>query len=725
MAFRCLKLVLVVGALMMPAMAAGAGSLDDAYIAILRGDYEAGQRIVTKLVKNSTGQDLQDLDGWLGSYDSLIDRRNELKQQTLDWNVRKAQEAAEDGNIRLALSFASQAAYYAPDLEVFGRKPWMKQLTEQALAAAAEAAASEKWTIALNFYGRLAQIYPDDEKIEELNKQSGQHVRIEVLYEDEEKMREQIRGVDANLLRAVLRHIDQFYWEEPNFRKAARGGLRNLMTMAETTKLHEYLHGLGNAQSRRHFVRGLEGLLAEVNGADTFDYPQMNKLFNRVQDLNRLTAEVPEGMLVIEFLEGADPELDQYTSVIWPSDAVDFEKMMGNFQGVGIQLSIDERSNRLKVVTPLENSPAIEAGIQPEDLIIKVDGKDTKGWTTDDAVKNIMGPAGSPVVLTMFRPSTGEYIPYKLTRRQITLTSVRGVTRDPRNPQRWNYILDDENGIAYVRLTNFLPSSARELNEALRDARSQGMRGLVLDVRYNPGGLLDVAISIVSNFVESGEVVSTRGRRDREIRERVAGRALYSDIPLVVLVNKASASASEILAGALQDHGRAIVLGERTFGKGSVQHIRPLSSDARLKLTTALYYLPSGRSPHRDPDSEVWGVDPNWEIKLTPKELLKVIERERENYVIHNESDENKPLSDEEREKLLAQLADEDQDPDEEMFLTKDEYELLDSDPYEAPSVDAQLQTALLMIRVKLAANMPWPRELVTAHKAQGHQVQK
>jgi len=190
-----------------------------------------------------------------------------------------------------------------------------------------------------------------------------------------------------------------------------------------------------------------------------------------------------------------------------------------------------------------------------------------------------------------------------------------------------------------------------------------------------------------------------------------------------VLVNEASASASEILAGALQDHHRAIVLGERTFGKGSVQHIRALASgdgntDARLKLTTALYYLPSGRSPHKKPKAEMWGVDPDWSVKLTPKEFRRVIERERESYVIHNEKSSNKELSAEEREKILNELkADPKEDEDAPQF-TPESIKKLEADPFEAPKTDPQLDTALLMLRVKLAANLPWPSGLAAANKA-------
>ncbi|HUU97991.1 MAG TPA: S41 family peptidase, partial [Phycisphaerae bacterium] len=213
-------------------------------------------------------------------------------------------------------------------------------------------------------------------------------------------------------------------------------------------------------------------------------------------------------------------------------------------------------------------------------------------------------------------------------------------------------------------------------------------------------------------------VVSTRGRQERTNRLRVHGDALYEDLPLVVLVNEGSASASEILAGALRDHNRAMVLGERTYGKGSVQRVLGLASDsdARLKLTTALYYLPSGRTPHKEKlHAKEWGIDPDWEVALMPKERRKILERERSAFIIKTTADEQaaEQADEQARKRELETLkADEEEDEDDFHLLTDEDVKLLQSDPYEAPDVDPQLETALLHLRVKLAGNLPWPRQL-------------
>jgi carboxyl-terminal processing protease len=695
--------------------------LEAAYAAILRGDYAAGREAVDRALAAGADPNAARVHDWLESYDRVVASRNDLKAKTWEWNVEQAEAAWESGHTFLALSFLAQAVPYASapdDLKTF---EWVSDLTERAEATARQLEEEDRWTTAVNYYLLLSRINPKNEALKQRSESAVRRARMEFTYKDEKALRERIRDVDRGLLRSAIKLIDHLYYEQPNYREMARGALENLTTLCAATKLRGFLDGLANPALREHFLARVRELRNDIDGerGAELGYKDLLRLFNQVSDLNRESIEIPEGLLVVEFVNGVVLKLDQYTDMIWPADAVDFEKMMmGGFEGVGIQLGVDERTNRLKVVTPLENSPALEKGIQPDDIIVAVDGESTANWGTDDAVRKIQGPAGTDVIITVQRPRTGETIPFTLTRRKIVLTTVRGVERKTGDPKAWNYMLDPDAGVAYIRLTGFHPDSAEELREALQEARAQGMRGLVLDVRYNPGGLLDVAVDVVSTFLDKGEVVSTRGRLESERRERAAGKAEFKDLPLVILVSEASASASEILAGAMQDHHRAAIIGERTFGKGSVQHVRPLSDTAKLKLTTALYYLPSGRSPHKAPDAERWGVDPDQEIKLTPKEFRRVIERERETYVIHNEEPEpeNGVLSAEEQAQRLEALKSEDADADEEPpVLSESDFKRLESDPYQAPKTDPQLESALLLLRVKLAAGLPWPRELAAA----------
>jgi len=711
-----------------------ADRLQEAYTAILRGDYDTARSVVRELESQpgETPSSLQQVADWLDRFAEVTASRAKLRRETFAWNVEHAQEALKEGRVYLALSFAAQALPYAEDADAFRREAWVQDLRSKALAAGDEFAQQGRWQKAHNFYVVLQRLFERDETIKERRERAARHVRLEVLYRTAEDVERRIKDVTPNLLYYATLLIAEHYFEKPDFRRMAGGALDNLVALCSTEKLYSRpdsssaFDGVANPALREHFLGKIEELRKQVHQADAFGQGGFIRLYRAVRDVNQQTVSLPEGLLIIEFMEGALGELDDFTSIVWPADAEEFDKMMiGEFKGVGIQLGVDDVTGRLMVVTPLENSPALRAGVQPGDLIVKVDGVSTRDWTTDKAVREITGQEGTRVVLTLFRPRTGKFIDVPLTRSRIQLTTVRGVKRLDEAGQRWDYMLDPQAGIAYIRLTGFNPDSHEELLNALREAKKQGMKGLVLDLRHNPGGLLDVAVDIVSEFVESGEVVSTVGRKEPRQELRVRGNAQFPDLPLVVLVNEASASASEILAGAMQDHNRAVVLGERTFGKGSVQRVlylnrqllRSSKPSARLKLTTALYYLPSGRTPHKErPDDESWGIEPDWKVVLTPKEFAKVLEREREAFVIHNEEPVEEEIDPEELERMLAELKSEDDTGDEDdqksPLLSAQDIKLLCSDPYEAGDFDPQLETALLHLRVKLAANLPWPRQL-------------
>ncbi len=707
--------------------------LTPAYSAILRGDYQAGRAELARLrAEGVGGEELRRVDEWLASFGQVVESREELRKKTFEWNAEQSRAALAGGKTFLALAFAARAGAYAPEAESFRAEPWVRELRERALAQAQEYAAQSRWQRALDHYLRLESLFPEDETIRELRKAAVRYARLELVYKDREAVQQRIRGVGEEVLRNVVRLIHDYYYEPPDFRQMAEGALDELIALCHTKKLYDVFDGVATPDLRDYFVSNLKRERERLGGKKEITYRDLLGLAERIEKLNSGSIALPRALLIVEFLEGALSRLDDYTNVIWPADLANFEKgMNGRFRGVGIQLGRDETTGRLKVVTPLENSPALEAGIQPGDLIFEVDGVSTRGWSTDTAVEKITGEEGTRVTLTIFRPATGQRLRFPLVRREIHLTTVRGVNRLPHDPQQWNYLLDREAGVAYVRLVGFNQDSQRELLGALSAARDQGMRGLILDLRHNPGGMLDTAVATVSLFLSGGEIVSTRGRSERPQRIEASGGAPFADVPLVVLVNDASASASEILAGALQDHGRAVVLGERTFGKGSVQRVLQVTRETRLKLTTALYYLPGNRSPHRKPGSQTWGIDPDWKVELTPKEFGKIIERENRVFVIRTESsaapqpgpaggeEAGVPADETERSaKVLDGEEEEQQGGEGDELLSDDEIALLNSDPYKAPDADPQLETALLHLRVKLAANLPWPRSLAARAEA-------
>jgi carboxyl-terminal processing protease len=262
------------------------------------------------------------------------------------------------------------------------------------------------------------------------------------------------------------------------------------------------------------------------------------------------------------------------------------EQTSGNYAGLGIQ--IDVRDGWITVVAPLPETPAERAGIATGDQIIEVDGKSTEGWKNDQAVKALRGEAGSRIVITVRRGGIPEPIKYRLTRAQIHMKSVPAGTMF-------------EGGVGYISLNPVSETSAEELRQEIAGMKTRGMKSLIMDLRGNPGGLLDQGVKVADLFLDNRqEIVSTRGRARGSTKEFFdEARQAWPDLPIVVLVNDGTASAAEIIAGALQDHDRAVVVGAPTFGKGLVQTLFPLGEGVALKLTTARWFTPSGRTIQR------------------------------------------------------------------------------------------------------------------------------
>jgi carboxyl-terminal processing protease len=288
-------------------------------------------------------------------------------------------------------------------------------------------------------------------------------------------------------------------------------------------------------------------------------------------------------------------------------------------------------------------------------------------------VERITGPPGTKVTLTVTREGDDKEHDYELERARIQIQSVKGATR--RADDTWDYTIDPTERIAYIRLTSFTETTARELAQGLDEIEGNEDRGLILDLRFNPGGLLTAAWQVADLLLPANQVIVRTVGRDPGDDWQKESNPPHTELPLIVLVNDRSASASEIVSGAIKDHKRGLIVGERTFGKGSVQNLIPMAdNEAYLKLTTAHYYLPSGRCLQRDADSTEWGVDPDIKVKLVPKETRHVLAVRRQNDIIGmGDSDALELETDEDGE-----------------------------------AFDAQLETALLLMRIRLAGNTDW-----------------
>lgn len=374
-----------------------------------------------------------------------------------------------------------------------------------------------------------------------------------------------------------------------------------------------------------------------LHAADDSEYYELMKLFvDTFEEIDRnYVKPVDRKELVESALQGMLSKLDPYSSYLNDEDKSRFDQEVDQeFGGIGIQVNVDPRTRYLMVMTPLPGTPAYKAGILAGDRIIQINGKNVaefpEGQEMDTAVRLMRGKPGETVQLQVLHE--GSETPTDITVERAIIKTLTVLGDHYNDDGTWSYFVQDNPKIAYLRLTHFSKFSVEEMQEALEAVTRDGMQGLILDLRFNPGGLLTAATAIADQFVESGVIVSTIGRNTEPQVVQAKKAGTFSGFPMVVLINRYSASASEIVSACLQDHHRAVVIGERSWGKGSVQNLIPFGSDrGALKLTTASYHRPSGKNIHRFPDSkptDEWGVSPDagYLLDMTVEQMRDYLE---------------------------------------------------------------------------------------------------
>lgn len=384
-----------------------------------------------------------------------------------------------------------------------------------------------------------------------------------------------------------------------------------------------------------------------VEGIPLEDVRSLSEVFSKIKQ--NYVEDIDDKTLLENAIRGMLSGLDPHSSYL---DKEAFNELRvgtsGEFGGLGIVVGMED--GFVKVISPIDDTPAQRAGVKSGDLIIRLDEKNVKGMSLDDAVKLMRGKPGTPITLTVVREGEDKPRKFTITRDIIRVQSVRSKTL--------------EKGYGYIRISAFQERTGADLRKAISNLKKENgrkLKGVVLDLRNNPGGLLDAAVEVSDAFLESGVIVSIAGRDEaNKVVHSAKGMDLVETAPMVVLVNGGSASASEIVAGALQDHKRAIIMGEQSFGKGSVQTVVPLGNGSALKLTTARYYTPSGRS------IQAKGITPDIvidDLKVSEKEkngFDAIKERDLAGHLENGDADEKSGKKDGDKSKKRLSLAKED-----------------------------------------------------------------
>ncbi len=584
------------------------------------------QRLKLQYASAAVEPDQAQVTTWINEYRTQQEKFRAERDKSFNNAVRDTKILRDGGYVDLAMDGLADCYTLAVDKDEFVKQGWVIALKDAAIKVADQSAENGEWLKARRIYSNLSTLQPTESKWTKSMEDVVRRIRVLTRYapqsfagtlqreieyrkgarkylvattqpttvpatqqaeektETEEQIaqnlksdwQQELKGIRMAMLREALLDARQQYYKDVDYGVMLTGGLRSIQTFVTTKGLEKPFPGLADAEKQAAFVRVIDELQKEV-GAGKVDRTTVDSVLSKLLAANIQLLQVQENVLVNEFADGAFATLDPFSAMIWPFDMDEFRtSTQGEFSGVGIQ--IQELDGNIKVISPLEDSPALKAGIRAGDLITAINGKSAKGITTLQAKRQIVGETGTSVILTIKSPDD-TVKDYTLVRSTIKVASIKGWMHLPGGG--WDYMLDDQEKIGYVRLTNFTKESSRELNTAIDILQNKGARAIILDLRSNPGGLLTAATEVADKFLTDGKIVSTQSLRDRmPDSPPVTARATDDDVklPMVVMVNQYSASASEIVSGALRDLKRATIIGERTFGKGSVQMLFPLDN---------------------------------------------------------------------------------------------------------------------------------------------------
>jgi carboxyl-terminal processing protease len=643
-------------------MIEAAPAQDDTHLSNLRG-----------IVQDYQAIDQHRLEQRHAAYSRQLEALNELR-------APDSNDTVDVNSITKRLSVISKAGEFADEQqrEELLSDAFVKAVYQQAMDKAAKLASNGKWLDAyIVCYSWLQTIEPKNQQYVDYAEQLVAKANIVGSFKDSpcETREERYEKVEKKMFARAIEALHFNYVSVIDYAEMAAKALHRCQLLAEV---------IGSSEVVR------EALFGEESQA-TVDWDEYNKklaawsaavgaiideakqsvtgvskdkfkdILEKVLSLNATTAQLPDTTLIAQYAEAALSVLDPHTVMIWPRQVKDFEKTMTNeFTGIGIEIT--KQKGLLTVASLLPDTPAYTSGLDAGDVITQVDGLATKDMSLTCAVRRITGPAGTKVELTIKRPGEDQNRQIAITRAKITVPTIRGWQRTEAG--KWLYFIDDDEKIGYVRITSFSSTTGPDIEKVLVRLEDEGLKGLILDLRFNTGGLLDSAVAVADLFIDEGLIVKTHKPRFVPAYNFAHRKGTHPNYPLVVLINRYSASASEIVSGALQDktYERAVLVGERTLGKGSVQGITPYPGNgAQLKYTMAYYHLPSGQRVEsqdamKKQGREDWGVGPDIEIKLRSDELKTMMEVQRDNDVLiqANTHDRHKSLKKRTVEETLA-----------------------------------------------------------------------
>ena len=621
------------------------------YEKILRGDFESAQEIVSKPTASDT-KGLRELRKVIDEYMAIKTRRKALQHKGYQTQINKLKKLRQKGfsddtnDVNKVFSIVLKISEYAnkEQKQALLKDPLLIRTIQKAKAKAAEFEAKGKWLDAYTIcYSKLIRIYQDNEAYSDYAKQLLEKADILASLQDSpcETCEERYAGIKKQMFINAVDILDSSYVNIIDYRWMTIKGIDRCKLLAEVmSKLgvdNEYK--MTNAQYAA-WLEALEKIVNEINQSQTdMGKDEFVDVFNKVLAMNessRTGTALSATLLIAQFAKGAMSGLDPYTVIYWPSQVQDFEKAVTNqFSGIGIKFS--KREGLAKVVSVLPDTPAHKSGLQAGDIIMVVNGVETKDISSDCAVKRITGPEGTKVTLTIKPSDEDKTRDITLQRARIIVPSVHGWQQTETG--KWLYMIDGTDKIGYVRISSFNSRTADDFENVLCQLEENGLEGLILDLRSNPGGLLSAAVEIADKFITEGLIVRTQPRFGMSTYISAHQEGTHADYPVVVLINPFTASSSEILAGVLQDqkYKRAVLVGQRSYGKGSVQSITSYCGNgAQLKYTMAYYHLPSGQRVESRGLMEKlgrtnWGILPNVNVKLQSDELRKIANMQKAN----------------------------------------------------------------------------------------------